>query len=69
MSKSRHLGQPIYLNSGLKLELELALKKWPLVGSVFFDDSVAVITSVSIDEKTDPTRGHFFHLNLDEKSL
>ena len=66
--KSRHLGQPIYLNSTPKLELELALKNWPLVGSVFFGDSVTVITIVLSDEKSDPTRGQFFYLNLDEKT-
>ena len=53
--KSRHLGQPIYLNSTPKLALELALKKWPQLGSIFSGDSVSVITSVLTNENIDPS--------------
>ena len=52
--KSRHLGRLIYVNSSSKFKVELALKKLPLLGSIFSDDSVTVITSVLIDENIDP---------------
>ena len=66
--KLRHLGQPIYLNSTSKFEVELALKKWPRLGSILSDDSVTVITSVLINENIDPIRGQFVYLNFYEKS-
>ena len=52
--KWEHFGQPIYLNSSPKLELELALKKRPQLGSIFSGDSVTVITSVLAIENIDP---------------
>ena len=58
--KSSHLGQRIYLHSGLKLEVKLALKSWPLLGSIFSGDSVTVITSALINEKIEPRSGMFF---------
>ena len=53
--KSRHLGRPIYLNSTPKLELELAPKNWPQLGSIFSGDSVSVITGVLPNENIDPS--------------
>ena len=55
VSKSRHLGQPIYLNSTPKLALELALKKRPQLGSIFSGDSVSVITRVLTNGNIDPS--------------
>ena len=52
--KWEHLGQPIHLNSTPKLELELALKKWPHLGSIFSGDSVSVIANVLTNENIDP---------------
>ena len=53
--KWEHFGQPIYLNSTPKLELELALKKWPHLGPIFSGDSVSVITRVLTIGNIDPS--------------
>ena len=61
--KSRHLGQPIYLNSTPKLALELALKKWPQLGSIFSLVKTLVITDTESPENIDPIWGQFFKAN------
>ena len=52
--KWEHLGQPIYLNSTPNLELELAMKKWPHLGSIFSIVRTLVITGTESPENIDP---------------